>query len=289
MKVIVVHKTSRIDFFHSNELKTLKHSNMNSYCKLVEAAENNKKSIETTIKALDTVGINYTVIEREQLTRFDKDVDLVLAVGGDGTVLEVSHYAIDVPLAGINSDPIRSVGYFCASSADNFEQFLRDWLNKKVEQFTLQRLSLEIDGVPSPIPCMNDLLISQQNPAMMTRYILYAGERVEEQMSSGIWISTPAGSTGGIRSAGGTVMPLEGKLLQYLVREPFQYRSLNYDLLRGVRDLKEKLSIQSLMDKGRIYIDGPYLSYPFSLGTLLTISAGPPLQLLGLDRSLRQR
>lgn len=150
-------------------------------------------------------------------------------------------------------------------------------------------MSLRIDGALLPATCLNDVLVTNQNPGMMSRYVLSAGSRSEKQSSSGVWISTAAGSTAGIRSAGGTVLPLEGDLCQYLVREPFLGRNTRFELLRGVRHLREGLRIRSLMEDGMIYLDGPFDTVRFGLGTLLEVGAGPRLVLVGMDPELRER
>lgn len=139
------------------------------------------------------------------------------------------------------------------------------------------------------MPCMNDLLVTNSNPAMMSRYVITSGERSETHASSGVWISTPAGSTAGIRSAGGTVMPLQGALMQYLVREPYTTGLARYPLLRGVRHLSEGLAIRSLMDDGRVYVDGPYISIPFPLGSTLALGEGPRLRVVDMDVDRRER
>lgn len=68
-----------------------------------------------------------------------KQVDLVIAVGGDGTVLSSSHFLGDnIPLVGVNSDPTRaeeksstkrtderrSFGALCMCTAADVEQEL---------------------------------------------------------------------------------------------------------------------------------------------------------------------
>ena len=137
--------------------------------------------------------------------------------------------------------------------------------------------------------CRRDLLVTNQNPAMMSRYVLSAGQRLETHASSGMWISTPAGSTAGIRSAGGTVMPLEGSLIQYLVREPYTAGPARYPLLKGVRELEEGLMLRSLMEGGVVYVDGPYIQIPFQLGAELRLIRGPSLRVVGLDPARRER
>lgn len=63
-------------------------------------------SVEAIIKS---IGIKYSKIGREELHRGSiQDRDLVISVGGDGTVLNVASYLDDsIPVLGINSDPTR--------------------------------------------------------------------------------------------------------------------------------------------------------------------------------------
>jgi len=215
--------------------------------------------------------------------------DLVMCVGGDGTVLHASHKTLDVPLLGINSDPSRSVGYFSGTNADGVDAALALFENDELERFMLHRLRLTLDGEELAPPVLNDVLVANDNPAATSRYILMTGARHETQKSSGLWISTAAGSTAGIRSAGGAVLPLEGPWLQYLVREPVVSPLASYEMLRGVRALDEGLVVVSQMDNGYAYIDGPHVKVPLPLGARLEISAHRPLTLLGLEPSRRER
>jgi NAD+ kinase len=215
--------------------------------------------------------------------------DVVISVGGDGTVLSASHRTIGVPLLGINSDPKRSVGYFCATGIEGVDAAIAALEDGTLRRFRLHRLRLEVDGQTAGPPVLNDVLVANENPAATSRYILIAGAREERQRSSGLWISTPAGSTAGIRSAGGAVLPLDVPLLQYLVREPVVSPLASYELLRGVRALEEGIVVVSQMEQGYAYIDGPYEKVPLPLGARMRISAHEPLVLLGLEPARRER
>src|SRR6185295_12301282 len=107
----------------------------------------------------------------------------------------------------------------------------------------IHRMSVAINGKPVREQAFNDVLIAHRNPAAMTRYRLTIGASQEDQRSSGVWISTAAGSTAGIRSAGGRRMPITAKRLQYLVREPYTWPQRRYRLGRG---LTARLGLQTL-------------------------------------------
>lgn len=292
MHAIVVFKKSKLEDLGERSPEMLDQLRVNderAWNELVTSDAQQRASHERVVASLEAHGFRATLLGRDQFRGPEADTDLVIAVGGDGTVLDVSHRVHDVPVLGVNSDPLRSVGYFCATDAAGLDDVLEAYVRGTLGMYTLHRMRIHVDGREYPYPCMNDLLVANQNPGMMSRYILAAGTRSEKQASSGVWISTPAGSTAGIRSAGGTVMPLEGALCQYLVREPFLGRTQRFDLLRGVRHLREGLRVTSLMDGGRIYVDGPYLSIPFPLGSVLSIHEGPLLRMLGMNPELRER
>ena len=292
MKVFVVHKVPKLTDLQSSApamIADLAELDPGQLASMEDARDIQNRALETVVETLDQQGRLLGVVNRNDFDVVPPEADLVLAVGGDGTVLDVSHRVIDRPLAAINSDPKRSVGYFCASDASGVGKVVDAAESGAAEVFELHRFQLSLNDEPLPFPCMNDVLVTNGNPAMMSRYVLHAGTRNEKQSSSGLWVSTPAGSTGGIRSAGGTVMPLEGSLLQYLVREPYMPRHIHFELTRGVRHLREGLAIESLMTDGRIYVDGPYIEYEFLIGSVLRFSEGPPLRILGLEPHLRER
>lgn len=292
MKAIVVQKLSKLSVLEETSPESLEHlreTDPQAHAALHASEANQREANERVIRALRETGFETVVYTRDAFESVDADVDLVVAVGGDGTVLDVSHRVHTCPLVGINSDPERSVGYFCAGDAEQSARVFGDVREGKLRRTRLHRIALSVDGAPFAFPCMNDLLITNKNPAMMSRYAIATAERTEHHASSGIWISTPAGSTAGIRSAGGTVMPLEGALIQYLVREPYLTGTARYPLLRGVRHLHEGLRVRSLMEGGMIYVDGPWVQVPFPMGSELTLSEGPRLELLGVDPLRRER
>ncbi len=204
--------------------------------------------------------------------------NLVITVGGDGTALGASHYIRGGQknsgmLLGVNSAPGDSVGHFCSVNRKTFAARLDAILSGKWKPKELARLQITLDEKPLPELALNDVLIAHDCPASTTRYLIKVGRREEEHRSSGIWISTAAGSTAGIGSAGGKKMPLGSKRIQYLVRELYREPKRSYALTRGLIEADDEITIASKMVAGEMYIDGAKTKYEFPFGTRARISA----------------
>lgn len=207
--------------------------------------------------------------------------DLIITVGGDGTFLEAARYLRDQVIWGINSDPAWSVGRFCSGHLRNFETMLERVIAGKVKARRLNRLSLSFDDGTPPMDVLNDLLICHQNPGALSRYYLMVGRIKEEQKSSGVWISTAAGSSGGIHSAGGKVLPQESKSIQYRARELYRSRGTKYRLTGGVLESGQKITLLSLMREGVVFVDGSHVCLPIPFGSSIHVRRSPhPLKVI---------
>lgn len=192
--------------------------------------------------------------------------DLVITVGGDGTLLGASHYVAGAMMLGVNSAPGDSIGHFCAVKRENFAARFKAALSLHWQPVEVARLQITLDNKPLRELALNDVLIAHACPAATTRYLLTIGALEEEQRSSGIWIATAAGSTAGISSAGGRRLPLRSQHRQYLVRELYREPGRTYQLTRGLLPPDGALSIASKMPDGRLYIDGARTAYQFPFG-----------------------
>jgi len=246
-----------------------------------------KKSHQVHYRTLDVVrrllkerGVRHSVQARG--AKVDKSrFDLIVAVGGDGTVLEAAKGVRRPLILGVNSDPNHSVGMFCAADRKTIAAKMDDVLTGKAILKKLCRLSLKLNGKQLGIDALNDVLIAHANPAAMSHYVIGLGERREQQRSSGVWIATPAGSTGAICSAGGRRMDIQAKRFQYLARELYAARRHVYRLPGGLVPSGKSLWLRSLMQEGMIYVDGAHRHYLFSYGAVLAISlSSDPVQLV---------
>ena len=251
--------------------------------------EETQRTLETVCAALSALRLSYDCVYRGDLTSV-AGYDVLLSVGGDGTFLEVSRYVCATPVLGVNSDPQRSTAFFCAADRQTVRQRLEALLAGTLPEVRLARLQASINDTLLPHLALNDVLVAHVNPAAVASYILELGDQSELQKSSGLWVSTAAGSTAAIRSAGGRVLPLRSRRLQYLVREPNFGDSRHYHLLRGHVAPGTLLRVVSRMRRGRVFMDGPHLRFPFGLGDVLTVTtAATPLRAIGLDGTRRQR
>jgi len=293
VRLLVVYKKSYYELYGYEDRKRRDRAAQQRYTSIIQTMERsheeNQQTLTMVCQVLDAARIPYDCIYRGELEPIS-GYDLILSVGGDGTLLEVSRYAGDTPVLGVNSDPTRSTAFFCAADRDTIGQRFGDLLNDALKLTRLTRLQLTINDQPLPFYALNDLLIAHFNPAAMAVYDLTIGDENERQKSSGIWLSTAAGSTAGIRAAGGRVLPLHSRKRQYLVREPYAGNGQRYRLLKGMVPPGAAIEVTSRMRRGRVFIDGPHLRYALGLGDKLSVALAPtPLRLYGLDPNRQNR
>jgi NAD+ kinase len=202
--------------------------------------------------------------------------DLVISIGGDGTLLAASHHVATGALLGVNSAPGDSIGHFCGTRRALFASTFDAILDGRLRPIKVARLALRLDGRLLREPALNDVLVAHPVPAATTRYRLTVGRRTEEHRSSGLWISTAAGSTAGIRSAGGRVMPRGSHRLQYLARELLREPGRRYLLDHGFVAPPAGLTVSSKMPEGRFWMDGARTVYRFPFGARLLVDTSAP-------------
>lgn len=290
--ILVAHKKSRYEHYvleeHNRRVEELVKVSDLSVDSLLHSHEVHNASLEAITACLDARGLSYDKLYRGDVEDMS-GYDLIIPVGGDGTVLDLSHGIEETPVLAINSDPDVSVGYFTAGKADDFPELLEmtlagSWQPQKLRRFCV-RINQEIVGPP----VLNDILLAHVNPAAVSHYLLRVGNHpMEEQKSSGIWVATPAGSTAAVRSAGGYVMPMGSETYQYLVREPYPPKTGGYRYLKGIQPFDEVFEVISKMREGRVFLDGPHLSFPFDIGDRVSIDPGAPrLNIYGVEEERR--
>jgi NAD+ kinase len=247
------------------------------------AHEEHLRTVDEVMRVLDAARVHVVVIDNPHVAFDTSDADLVVTVGGDGTLLAASHDVGRAPILGINSAPHSSVGFYCAGHARNAATRLPAALAGKARSLRLERMQVMVDGAVRSRRVLNEALYCHASPAATSRYIVKVGRRREEHRSSGFWVGTAAGSTAAQRSAGGKVLPLDSRALQLVVREPYAARGQRLELVRVVVEPPGRISVKSKMHEAWMFLDGPYKKVPVGLGEEATFSVSPePLTVVGL-------
>lgn len=256
--------------------------------RLLRAHHDHLDALETARDTLSELGVDAKFRHRSDGTHA-QNVDLVVTLGGDGTLLWASRLVgSNTPIVAINTAPKDSVGYFCAGTKHVLGEVLSAALRGKLATTTLTRMQVSKDGEVLSQRVLNDALYCHVCPASTSRYELRMGRVRDEQKSSGVWIGPAAGSSAAQRSAGGKLLPIESEQLQYVVREPYEINGTRYSLKKGLIAPGKSLRLQSHMRAGRLYLDGPHTVHPVEMAAVLEFTqSSEPLQLLGFTRKPR--
>ncbi len=266
-RVLIVYKKSTYEIYFLEHRHPL-------FREFRASHELHHKTLKAVQVFLKEKGVKYRVVYRAKKINY-APYDLIITVGGDGTFLEAARRVTKQKIMGINSDPKNSVGSFCTANSGTFKAILIRFFGGRAKLMQLNRLKLILNGKAIGVNASNDVLISHRNPAAMSRYWVKVGGAREEQRSSGLWVSTAAGSTGAIHTAGGKILDRRSKKVQYMPRELNRGLGMKYRLRGGLIPDTKSLKIGSMMREGMLYIDGPHFQIPFRYGDALQILNSP--------------
>ncbi len=140
------------------------------------------------------------------------NADVVIALGGDGFMLETLHKNIgrNVPVFGMNCG---SVGFLMNEySTDNLLERLQKAEHAQIRP--LRMTGKTVDGGSFDALAINEVsLLRQTHQSAKIRVSIDGKERLKELVADGILVSTPAGSTAYNLSAHGPVIPLNAEVL----------------------------------------------------------------------------
>lgn len=212
------------------------------------------------------LGTPELALEPEELGR---RCDLIVVVGGDGTLLSAARTVsdCDVPLVGIN---LGRLGFLADISPCEIEGRLDQVLNGQYDADTRALLEVHCDGAPPPAPpavvesgrgahgavlALNDVVVSKWNTVRMIEFETYVdGHFVNAQRADGLIVSTPTGSTAYALSGGG---PLIHPTLDALLLVPICPHTLSNRPLVVPGDARIEIRIRSFEpDRVRLTCDG---------------------------------
>lgn len=141
-----------------------------------------------------------------------ENADVIVALGGDGLMLEVLHKVLGTP------KPV--YGMNCGSVGFLMNEFAETGLAERIANaqastlFPLRMHAITASGVVEEALALNEVsLLRQLRQAAKIRISVDHRERLSELICDGVLISTPAGSTAYNLSAHGPIIPLTANLL----------------------------------------------------------------------------
>jgi NAD kinase len=275
----------------------------------IEAAHDKHQQVLKRVRQAIPKTLKSQLIDRDMVPRYTfGDADLVITVGQDGLVSNTAKYLAGQPILAVNPDPQHFDGILLPFTADTLEEPLHNTLYGELvaKKVTLAKAQLR-NG--QSLLAFNDFFIGARSH-VSARYTIGIGEREETQSSSGIIVSTGAGSTGWLQSvyagAAGVVEALGGKVvppphggrlkwgsekLIYSVREPFPSIATQATIVHGGFTNETPLKVTSHMaSNGVIFSDGVEADYlEFNAGSELILSTAPQKALLVVPSAVLQK
>ncbi len=228
-------------------------------------------SLEQLQRELD-FGLPLKFVDRDFVPNFEfQTCELVVVVGQDGLVANVAKYVGNLPIVAINPDPQRIDGLLLPFKTPQARRAVGQVLEgkAKIRPVTLAEVELN-DG--QRLLAFNDFFLGAASH-VSARYVLRVQDREEPQSSSGVLVSTGAGSTGWFSSVfnmvqgvaawrGGSIdvgerLAWEDRRLLWAVREPFASKHSRTELVAGLLAAGQELVLESLMPTGGVvFSDG---------------------------------
>lgn len=134
----------------------------------------------------------------------EMDADIIIAVGGDGTILRTQSYISSkkIPLFGIN---MGTVGFLTEIDPELALKSIEQVLDGNY--FVEKRTQLQIQHNQKLHTALNEVVLMTRKPAKMLHIEISVDEEiVEELRADGLIIATPSGSTAYSMSAGGPIV-----------------------------------------------------------------------------------
>ena len=137
-----------------------------------------------------------------------RDADLIVAIGGDGTMLHAARMAAmaDVPVLGINRGRL---GFLADVGPEQMVQSLDDALGGRCQAERRMLLAAQIlaDGRPIDALALNDVVVAKRETGRMVDVRTWVnGAYVNTHVGDGFIIATPTGSTAYALSCGGPIV-----------------------------------------------------------------------------------
>ena len=167
------------------------------------------RGLVVLVDASSTVGDLPGDVERRRIDELAGDADLIVAIGGDGTMLFAAQLAIgrDIPLLGINRGRL---GFLTDVSPDDMIESFDSVLQGRYETDARNLLEARLTpakGPPAVRRALNDVVVQRHESGRMVELETWiGGQFVNRHGGDGLVIASSTGSTAYALSCGGPII-----------------------------------------------------------------------------------
>lgn len=232
----------------------------------------------------EEVGVSVVTMEKEydpmivtlskKLATWRDNVDMIIVVGGDGTILRVARELAcwGLPILGIN---VGHKGFLAEIEADDLPDYLEPLISGDYsisERIMLDAYVVRKERTVAEFIALNDVAATKGPFSRIIRIDSYIGDDFfESYTGDGVIISTPTGSTGYSLSAGG---PIVSPALDVLVLTPVCPHSLyNRSVIVDGSELVS-LTVYTWQSEIVLTVDGQ-VGFELSEGDQVNVSKSP--------------
>lgn len=154
--------------------------------------------------------------ESEEAKNIPKDVDCIIVLGGDGTVLQAARETkkLHIPIIGVN---LGTLGYMTEIEPENLEEALDRLIAGEYVQESRMMLNGKVffaNKTEDEGWALNDIVISRSGSLQIIHFNIYVnGQFLHKYKADGMIVTTPTGSTGYNLSAGGPLVEPRAKII----------------------------------------------------------------------------
>lgn len=202
----------------------------------------------------------------------DFEADMVISMGGDGTLLKAAHFVgtKQIPIVGVN---MGRLGFLAGINSDDIDEAIKELMEGRyqLEQHAVIRVEAEGHEFETCPNALNDIAVLKRDTAsMITIRAEVNGEQLVTYMADGLIVSTPTGSTAYSLSNGGPIIAPHSGIL---CLTPVAPHSLNIRPIVLGDDVEIALTVESRSHNFLIAVDGR--SEKCEQGTRLIIRKAP--------------
>lgn len=167
------------------------------------------KCIEEVYCACKDYGIDVTTHIYSQSEKAATEADIIISIGGDGTLLKASHLYNSKKILGINAGKL---GFMADVPAHLIRKSIQHIANDEYTIETRPMLKATVDG--KELIALNDIVFHRaHNKSIIELAVHYNNTYVNTIEADGLIVATPCGSTAYSLSAGGPIVSLNVEAL----------------------------------------------------------------------------